>query len=161
MHLRAQFPSTASVLVLVMSSQRKMTTNNVLIEWGKNPWSSMDMLIFTPRAESNALITWNMHHWWKKKTYAVNKIYIVFQFLEPQVKRMVRSRELYRWNRGSWKSAPASLCDFWRLEGNLQVLSIFQVFHTESKKKKMYLSGTPHGPPHGPASMVLFFFIYI
>ena len=28
------------------------------------------------------------------------------------------------------------------LEGTY--LSIFQVFHTESKKKKMYLSGTPH-----------------
>ena len=94
----------------------------------------MDMLIFTPRAESNALITWNMHHWWKKKTYAVNKIYIVFQFLEPQVKRMVRSRALYRWNRGSWKSAPASLCDFWCVEGN--VLMDFSSLSLGPKKKK-------------------------
>ncbi len=32
-----------------------------------------------------------MHHWWEKKTYTVNKIYIGCQFLEPQVKRTVEA----------------------------------------------------------------------
>ena len=108
----AQFPATVSVFVLVLNSQRKMTINNVSIEWGDNLWISADMLFFTPRADNNALITWNVHHGWKKKTHAVNKIYIECQFFEPQVNRASRSRASYHRNRGRWRLAPASFCDF-------------------------------------------------
>ena len=120
----ARFPATACVLVLVLSSQRKMTINNVFIEWDNNPWSSVDMLFFTPWADNNALSTWNMHHGWKKRHKARIKSKFNVKFLNRKLTEHAEGEHHTMGTEGAENSHPHLCVIFDSLER--RYLSIFQ-----------------------------------